>query len=101
MYARAGNDRLIGGAGADTLTGGAGDDVFVFGSGFGMDNITEFAPGHDVIELHDGMFADFAAVMANAQQVGSDTVITYDANNKITLTGVNMTLLTSSDFLLV
>jgi len=51
-----GNDTLIGGPGRDTLTGGAGADVFVF---LPADDpgrrsagvITDFAPGHDRIDL--------------------------------------------------
>ena len=39
--------------------------------------------------------------MANAQQVGSDTVITYDAGNTITLTSVTLASLASNDFLFV
>ncbi|MDG4604397.1 MAG: M10 family metallopeptidase C-terminal domain-containing protein [Defluviicoccus sp.] len=64
-----GNDTLIGGKGIDTLTGGAGrdsmsgssgDDIFRYGAASETGNslttcdvITDFAPGHDKIDLHD------------------------------------------------
>ena len=61
----------------------------MFRQGFGNDTITDFEEGKkkvDVIEIHDNMFADFAAVMANSEQVGSNVVITTaDGVNSITL----------------
>ncbi|MDS4012184.1 MAG: M10 family metallopeptidase C-terminal domain-containing protein [Defluviicoccus sp.] len=64
-----GNDTLIGGKGIDTLTGGAGrdsmsgssgDDIFRYGAASETGNslttcdiITDFAPGHDKIDLRD------------------------------------------------
>ena len=44
-------DRLNGGAGRDILTGGSGGDVFVFTRRAGIDHITDFAVGVDVIEI--------------------------------------------------
>jgi Ca2+-binding RTX toxin-like protein len=96
-----GNDLLSGNGGNDALSGGAGNDTFVFDAGFGIDTISDFQAGAgatDVIQLDQALFADFAAVMAAAQQVGSNTVITYDAGNTITLTGITMAALTSDDF---
>ncbi|MGX1790466.1 beta strand repeat-containing protein, partial [Bosea sp. NPDC055332] len=97
----AGSDTLIGGAGNDTLTGGTESDVFVFASGFGKDTITDFVAGSgtaDVIQIDDAVFADLSAVLAAATQVGADTVITYDANNTITLKNVTKTNLHVDDF---
>jgi len=46
----AGDDVIEGGAGSDTLTGGAGRDQFVYGSVLdGVDTITDFKPGEDVL----------------------------------------------------
>ena len=39
-----------------------------------------------------------AAAMADTQQVGANTVITYDANDTVTLTGVEASHLTASNF---
>ncbi|WP_367181545.1 hypothetical protein [uncultured Ruegeria sp.] len=55
-----GNDRLEGGGGADILTGGrsqeflvggAGADNFAFRRGDGVDRITEFQDGTDIISF--------------------------------------------------
>jgi len=101
------NDTLIGDGGAnaiegragnDTLTGAAGNDTFVFRAGFGHDNITDFVTGQDVIELHDGLFADANAALAAAVQNGSDVMITVDAANSIVLHNVVLSNLHASDF---
>jgi predicted extracellular nuclease len=103
----AGIDRLQGGNGADTLDGGAGDDVltgdnggdrFVFEGAFGDDLVTDFGNG-DRIQLDDVQFADFAAVLGKAAQVGDDVVITLDAANSLTLADVQLASLKASDFL--
>lgn len=48
----AGADILSGGAGDDILTGGAGDDTFVFGGvDLGRDQITDFDPAHDIVDV--------------------------------------------------
>ncbi len=55
----AGNDVLRGGKGADVLIGGSGDDTFVWARsdvGKGVDRITDFGNGHDVLDL-SGVFA--------------------------------------------
>jgi Tol biopolymer transport system component len=99
-----GADNLRGGAGNDTLTGGSGSDTFVFEAGLGQDTITDFAAGAsagDVIEIHDDIFADFAAVQAASSQVGSDVLITVDGSNSIVLTNVTLANLNQNDFLLV
>jgi Ca2+-binding RTX toxin-like protein len=100
-----GNDLVEGAAGNDLLTGGADDDRFVYnvyGAGppnFGNDIITDFTDGEDVLDIDDAIFADFADVQANMQQAGNDVVITFDANNTITLQNVNIGSLSASDFL--
>jgi len=93
-----GKDVLDGGAGADRLTGGNGDDRFVFSGAFGRDTVTDFTHG-DQIQLDHSAFADFGAVMSHAEQVGTDVVITLDATDSITLTGVKLASLNSGDFL--
>ena len=49
-----GSDHIRGGKGADVLTGGAGDDTFVWARsdvGHGVDHVTDFGNGHDVLDL--------------------------------------------------
>jgi hypothetical protein len=70
----------------------------VFNSGFGNNTITNFNPGHDVIQFNHALFTNFAAVMAHTQRVGANTLITYDANDEITLKGVTASSLHSSNF---
>ena len=57
----AGNDTIRGYIGADTLTGGAGDDKFLWqlkdvvdasGHSLGIDTITDFGNGKDVLDIH-------------------------------------------------
>ncbi|MEH2499378.1 Ca2+-binding RTX toxin-like protein [Bradyrhizobium sp. AZCC 1678] len=98
LRGNAGANILTGGAGNDTLTGGAGNDAFVFHAGFGQDTITDFTAGSDLIELHDGIFADANAALAAATQVGSDTLITVDASTTILLQNVALANLHASDF---
>lgn len=101
LNGQGGADTLIGGAGNGTLTGGTESDVFVFAAGFGKDAINDFVAGSgtaDVIQIDDAVFADLSAVLAAATQVGADTVITYDANNTITLKNVTKTNLHADDF---
>jgi ELWxxDGT repeat protein/VCBS repeat-containing protein len=94
-----GNDLLVGGRGNDTLTGGTGSDTFAFSTGDGLDAITDFAHGTDVISLHGYGVANFAALQPLMTQVGSDTVIAFDVENHITLQNVTMAQLSAGDFL--
>ncbi len=99
---RGGDDTIVGGLGNDRLTGGAGSDTFIYfreagenAFNLGRDVITDFdatSPTHDVLMLDNRMFASFADMLAaNAiVQVGRNVVITYDHNNTITLTGVQL-----------
>lgn len=96
-----GNDRLTGGGGNDVLTGGSGNDTFVYGPAFGHDTITDFRAGlgiEDVIEFDRSIFADFAAVLAASQQVGSDVLITHNSANTILLKNLSLANLNANDF---
>ena len=98
-----GDNVLTGLGGNDTITGGGGNDTFVFNAGFGKDTITDFGAGpnsgpHDIIAIDQTMFADFDAVMAASAQVGTNTVITVNTQNSITLSNVKMSSLRSDDF---
>ncbi|WP_041769204.1 DUF4214 domain-containing protein [Pseudovibrio sp. FO-BEG1] len=98
----AGNDTLIGGNGNDTLIGGQGSDIFVFGNAhFGNDTIKDFEAGagsDDVIHFDSAFFANFETVLAAASTNGSDTVISLDGNNSLTLKGIQVSELHTDDF---
>ncbi|HEY4942098.1 MAG TPA: ELWxxDGT repeat protein [Rhizomicrobium sp.] len=97
-----GHNILCGGAGNDTLIGGTDSDFFLFGPGDGLDTVTGFTPGDlsgDQIQLYGMGIANFAAVQALMSQVGSDTVIAFDAQDHITLHNVTMSQLNAGDFL--
>jgi Ca2+-binding RTX toxin-like protein len=58
-----GNDSLYGGNGPDTLIGGSGNDRFFFEGGeTGVDAITDFAPGQDLIYVRRAGFGATAVV---------------------------------------
>jgi Ca2+-binding RTX toxin-like protein len=92
---------LEGGGGSDELWGMAGADSFIFRQGFGQDVVKDFtagsAVGHDVLAFDSSLFANFAAVMAHASQVGSSVVITYDAGDTVTLANVTLGSLVAAD----
>jgi len=99
---QAGIDRLEGGSGADLLIGGSQADTFAFGSSFGQDSVADFiAAEGDLIEFDSMVFADFDAVLASAQDVGSDAVITSASGDTLTLEGVTIASLQASDFAFV
>ena len=94
-----GADFIVGGHGADTLTGGAGSDRFSFRTGDGIDRITDFEAGIDLLDLHGYGVTGFADLLTHMAQVGNDVVITLDAENQITLDHVVLGGLGPEDFL--
>lgn len=98
----AGNDTITGGAGNDDLTGGTGADTFVFHTGFGIDTVSGFDETLDYLQFDQGIFANVAALLAATTDSGANTVIEYDANNKVTLEGVQKAdLLAHTDHILI
>ena len=96
-----GDDVITGGADSDVLSGGSGHDVFVFAAGFGQDTVKDFGltgSSSDVIEFSSDLFDDFADVMANATQVGSDVMISIDADTSLMLTNIKLAALATDDF---
>ncbi|GGA16075.1 DUF4347 domain-containing protein [Okeania sp. KiyG1] len=97
-----GRDRFNGGAGDDTLTGGASIDRFIFNTtdefnsdDIGVDDITDFVPGQDIILLDKSTFTEitsnsgvgfsinieFAIVTSDADAETSEAFIVYNSNN--------------------
>ncbi len=106
LKGNAGNNVISGLGGNDMLTGAGGNDTFVFLPSFGKDTITDFTAGpntgpHDLIAFDHTMFADFDAVLAASAQVGSSTVISFDAQNTVTLVNVSVGSLHHDDFAFV
>jgi len=96
-----GVDNLAGGNGDDTLTGGRGRDTFIFDtSEFGADIITDFQNGIDQIEVDGGLLgaANTQSIVANAQQIGNDTLITLGVNNTALLKNFQAAQLDAGDF---
>jgi Ca2+-binding RTX toxin-like protein len=92
-----GQNQLVAAPG-DVWTVGSGQDTFAFNAGFGNNTITDFNTSRDVLQFNHALFVNFAAAMADTKQVGANTVITYDANDTVTLTGVAASHLTASNF---
>jgi Ca2+-binding RTX toxin-like protein len=105
-----GADVLIGGLGNDQLTGGLHADTFLFatrpyGPSSGVDVITDFRVGEDVLQFHSGYWG-YGGVDSlddlTFSQAGSDTVISFGYAESITLRNVDMEQLLShaaTDFL--
>ncbi len=84
----AGNDNLIGGAANDTLVGGAGADTFSFFLGGGNDTVADFQYGTD--KLAFGIKGiDIGAMIANAQYVNGNAILTLPDGSTVTLLGIN------------
>lgn len=95
-----GHDIFLAHAGDDRFRGEAGDDTFRFAADFGHDSIADFTAGagsEDAIAF-GSLFDDFDDLLSAATQSGLDTVITYDADNTITLENVALASLHSDDF---
>ena len=112
-----GDDTVYGGAGFDTITGGTGNDMlfglfnadtFVFVDGHGNDVIGDFealstfekidlSGVSAIVSLGDLNLGNAAG--GAATQVGGDVIIDTGNGNNITLVGVNLSDLDSSDFL--
>ena len=89
---------LIGGPGDVLNAASFGQDTFVFANNFGHETINNFHPALDVIQLQASQFGSLAAVMADIQQVGADSVLTLDANHVITIANTPHASLTAADF---
>lgn len=95
IYGNAGNDELVGGAGNDTLEGGGDNDKFVFATGWGVDTITDFTQGVDIIDF-SGTTLQFEDLTIT--QVGADTEVADGNGNTVTLQNVTAVNLTENDF---
>ncbi len=90
-----GNDFLRGGLGNDILTGNNDNDIFAFAAGEGTDTITDFKKGEDLIGLYGGL--SFGQLSFS----GNNILVTSTNEILATLTGINTTTLTQSNFISV
>ncbi len=95
-------DTLVGNGHGTVLTGGGGADLFEFhANGSGANTITDFLPGTAHIDLLGASFASTdAALAAVASDSQGNAVVNVDAHDSVTLTGVHLNQLHSSDFML-
>jgi hypothetical protein len=100
LIAGNGTDSLfVGTANGTTLVGGAGADTFGFlYTPIGKDTVTNFHTSNGVLEFNTTLFANYAAAMSHAQQVGANTVFTIDSNDTVTVQNVAKTSLTANNF---
>lgn len=94
-------DELNGGVGDDTLTGGSGADIIHLNVGDGLDVMTDFEDGLDIIDFSESAIAFGDLAIA---QNGADTTITYTVDgssnpvDQITLTNTDASLIDQEDF---
>ncbi len=101
LFGDDGADTLEGNSGDDILVGGLGNDHFVFRENLGNDIVIDFTDTDtedDVLKFSNTLFADFTALMAAANEVGSDVVITIDDENSVTLKYTTLSQLDVHDF---
>jgi hypothetical protein len=84
-------------SGTSTVTANGGSDAFVFGATIGKEVVNGFA-STDTIQFSASDFANWSALQNHMTQSGANTVITFDANDTVTLTNVTGSNLTSSEF---
>ncbi len=78
LFGDAGDDFLSGDRDNDTLTGGVGRDTFALSTGGGLDIITDFEKGIDLIQLPAGLNFDGISI----QSIGSNAVITIKSTSE-------------------
>jgi hypothetical protein len=83
--------------GANSLSAVGDTDTFAFQAAIGVSTIAGFNSS-DFIELAQTDFASWSVLKGHLSEVSGNAVITLDANDKITLTGVALSSLTKADF---
>jgi hypothetical protein len=90
-----GNQLYLSGASTAAMTGS--DENFFFRAAIGQATIGGFVAS-DIIQFSSADFADWQALSGHITQSGDDAVITYDANDKVTLTDTSASSLTAANF---
>ena len=92
--------QIVASAPNQTLTGTGASNSFVFNfANIGHDTVTDFHPGTDTLQFGGAIFASAqAALNATLDDGHGNTVITLDAHDAITLSGVVKAQLHVADF---
>lgn len=102
LFGNSENDLLIGGTGNDTLTGGTGADIFWFASSNGLDRITDFTLGEDIIRLNSGLngqaITDFSSLTGRISQSTEGALIDLGAGHTLLLAGIEAGSLSAANF---
>ena len=90
-----GQDTLTGQGGDDRLTGGSGADHFAFVTGFGRDDVTDFADNSDTLIL-TGIAAvnSVADAITHATQTGADVLFDFGPAGSILIRATTLAALT-------
>lgn len=97
-----GNDHLNGGTQKDVLTGGGGADVFIFEDGTGVDTITDFEISVDHVDIQgiSGITSAEDLFANHLYDTAQGAVFDSLNGDKIILSGLSVSDLSASDFLL-
>jgi len=95
LFGNDGNDFLAGDLGNDFLVGGGGSDRFVLQVNAGVDTVSDFMIGSDLIALSGGL--QFSQL--NIVQVGGNTVIRFNNQDVMILANVNANSINPASFI--
>ncbi|WP_377476117.1 MAG: putative Ig domain-containing protein [Microcoleus anatoxicus] len=103
VYGGAGDDLLNGGVGNDSLIGGDGRDRFVLSSGAGVDTITDFQIGQDLLGLSGGVRFDQLTISQGSGMQAQDTLIRIASTGELlaSVIGFSSSSLTQDMFALI
>lgn len=88
IFGNSGDDVLNGGFGNDRITGQQGADRFVFNIGDQKDTVTDFNVAEDLLDFTSLGFANDAAALAFATDVGANVEFDFVGPAKLILEGV-------------
>jgi hypothetical protein len=96
----AASQTIVASAPNQTLTGTGASNNFVFNfANIGHDTVTDFHPGTDTLQFGGAIFANAQAVLnATLDDGHGNTVVSLDAHDAITLSGVIKAQLHAADF---
>ncbi|MBE9098778.1 Calx-beta domain-containing protein [Vacuolonema iberomarrocanum] len=88
-----GNDRILGDAGNDLIETGSGRDRIVIRRGQGLDRVTDFTDGQDLIALGGIQFRKLTI-----QQLGNDVLVSKGTESLLILQNLNVEQISRADF---